>query len=889
MKRRPAAAVLDELAAAVILAEPGDREGLRTLEELCMELSGCLVHRCDQAWQHQVEGWSKQLTKLKRARAKTVQRGLDELSSQIAAFQKALQELVPEQEKGEQGPSLEQTTHDTQKTGLQRPPWVTAQALAEFLSNQEHALEEIEADIITIDEDAGDPDTLRGKIHTLKGEAGLLGLQDLAKVCHGLEDFLAAADTLARYTDLLLHVKDWASGALRAYAAGRLPEPRAKVVLAALKSAIGENRQPTVAGQPATRDQSSVPYEDEENLEVLADFLDESSDGIDRVDHLLLTIETDGATAESVNSLFRVFHSMKGMASFLGLQDLAMLAHATETLLNAVREGQLQLAGDVIDLAFDATATVRSRLRRLRRTLEHKEESSPDSSIEPLLGRIGSIIGQQHLEFGAQDERERSREHISSEDEASSQSEDSADPSHQERGSSEAEVLAGTTDQGEPGDASKQRASASGTSHDRAGTVAIRETIKVDLERVDRLVEMIGELVVSESMVVHAPEITSLDSPRVSSYLTQLGRITRELQDVGMRMRMVPVRGLFQKMARMVRDLARKSGKQVRLHTEGEGTEIDRNMVEQVADPLMHMIRNAVGHGIETEDERRETGKDPQGTITLSAHAEGGSIIITVADDGRGLDWGTILQRARNQGVVEETATPSEAELQSLIFVPGFSTTERVNEISGRGVGLDVVKKKVNALRGRISISSTPGEGTSFQLILPLTLAIIDGMLVACGGERYIIPTLSIVESIQASASMLSRFAGRNELVNVRGESLPLLRLEHCLEVPEAVKDPTQGLIVVVEGVGRKVALLVDEVLTQHQVVIKSLGTGVGPTPLVSGAAIMSDGRVGLILNIEELAAAAQGGESLPAAASVSQTPTDREAHHHAVTAGLQG
>jgi two-component system chemotaxis sensor kinase CheA len=325
-----------------------------------------------------------------------------------------------------------------------------------------------------------------------------------------------------------------------------------------------------------------------------------------------------------------------------------------------------------------------------------------------------------------------------------------------------------------------------------------------------------------------------------------------------MRMRMVPVSGVFQKMARLTRDLGRKAGKQVRMQLSGETTEMDRSMVEQIADPLVHLIRNACDHGIEPPDARQAAGKPAEGTIRLSAYHEGGSIVIEIGDDGRGLDREAILQKAIRQGLVRSADGMSDADVDALIFAPGFSTAKKVTEISGRGVGMDVVKKNVEAMRGRVTIQTRTGKGTTFKLVLPLTLAIIDGMLVACGEERYIIPTLSIVESLRPDREILVSMAEVNEMVNLRGQILPLLRLDRLFSLTGARSDPTQALVVVVEGIGQRVGLLVDEVISQQQVVIKTLGEGLGETPYVAGGAILSDGRVGLILNIEQIVSLSQ-------------------------------
>jgi two-component system chemotaxis sensor kinase CheA len=360
-------------------------------------------------------------------------------------------------------------------------------------------------------------------------------------------------------------------------------------------------------------------------------------------------------------------------------------------------------------------------------------------------------------------------------------------------------------------------------------------------------------------MIANAPEVAGLESASVRGFMAQLGRITGELQDVGMSLRMVPVRGLFQKMRRLLRDVAVKSGKRVRLVVSGEGTEIDRSIVERVADPLVHMIRNAVSHGIEDPETRAAAGKPVEGTVWLTATAEGGSIVIEVRDDGRGIDCEGLLQRAQKLGLIAEGDELAEPEIHNLVFQPGVSTARAVTEVAGRGVGMDVVKRGVNGLRGRVAISSSPGEGTTFRLILPLTLAIIDGMVVTTGSERYIIPTLSIVESIQVDDSMVSSVLDLGEMVTVRGECIPLLRLARIFGVTGAASAPGDGLVVILEGVGQKVGLLVDSVLSQQQVVIKSLGHGIDSERLISGAAILSDGRVGLILNVDELTAMEAG------------------------------
>jgi two-component system, chemotaxis family, sensor kinase CheA len=588
---------------------------------------------------------------------------------------------------------------------------------------------------------------------------------------------------------------------------------------------------------PAAKDRDS------DTIALIGEFLSESDESLARADQMLMTMERDGATADSINGLFRVFHTIKGVAGFLELFDIQALAHTTESLLNGCREGLYSLVGERLDLVFDATAMMRKILGDLRVAVENSHEFSTQENVAGLVARLKEAL-QAKADGGAMKAAERQETVERAEDVHVPGPEP---PKQATRGVAPASSAPAST-VGPAGGASATNV--------EAGTEAkIRPTIKVDLERVDRLVEMIGELVVVEAMVVGAPEISQSGSARVRNCLSQLEKVTRDLQDVGMRMRMLPVSSVFQKMARMARDVGRKAGKQVRVVLSGEQTEMDRSMVEQISDPLVHMIRNSVDHGVEPPQERRRLGKPEEGTVRLSACHEGGSVVVEISDDGRGLNREAILKKAAEQGLVRPGDVLSEDEIHSLIFAPGFSTAEKVTDISGRGVGMDVVRRNIEAMRGRIVIHTVPGQGTNFKITLPLTLAIIDGMLVACGQERYILPTLSVVESMKPDASMLVTQGGSNEMLNMRGTILPLLRLDRLLGTPNGIQDATQAIVVIVEGAGRKVGILVDEVVAQQQVVIKTMGEGMGQVKFVSGAAILADGRVGLILNVEELTA----------------------------------
>ena len=373
----------------------------------------------------------------------------------------------------------------------------------------------------------------------------------------------------------------------------------------------------------------------------------------------------------------------------------------------------------------------------------------------------------------------------------------------------------------------------------------------MDAERLDRLVDMIGEFVIAESMVSQSSELQRVASADLARHLGQLDKITRELQGTGMSLRMIPVRATFQKMARLVRDLAKKAGKQVEFVMSGEETELDKSVVDRIGDPLVHMVRNAVDHGIEaTAEERRNAGKAAAGRVELRAFHKGGSIYIEIEDDGRGLNRDAILAKARERGLVKDGDALSDREVWNLIFEPGFSTAKVVTDVSGRGVGMDVVRRNIEVLRGNVEIQSEAGKGSVFSMRLPLTLAIIDGMVVRTGQERYVIPTLSIVTSIRPKASDLSTVISRGEMLSIQGRLIPLFRLGALFDIDDATQDATEGLVVVVEEEGRQMGLLTDELLGRQQIVIKSLGGAMRGIPGIAGGAIMPDGRVGLILDV---------------------------------------
>ncbi len=399
---------------------------------------------------------------------------------------------------------------------------------------------------------------------------------------------------------------------------------------------------------------------------------------------------------------------------------------------------------------------------------------------------------------------------------------------------------------------------ASNTSNTSGGAPAkSMGSIRVDLDRVDRLVDMVGELVIAQAMALEGlSEQIGLQNVNQLQALEDLTMRTRELQEGVMAIRMQPIKTLFSRFPRIVRDLAKKLDKSVRLELDGELTEVDKTIIEELSDPLTHMIRNCLDHGLETPDERESAGKPTEGVVTLSAEQRNGRILIKVADDGRGLNTEKVLKRAIERGIVSEDDNLTKEEIEALIFQPGFSTASAVSDVSGRGVGMDVVRRNIQKLGGRVTVDSEMGKGSCITLALPLTLAVLDGMLVGVAQEKFVIPLSSILETVCPEPQSIRKMPDGGSVVSLRGEAIRLIDLTKTLNLSRnGQPEPLRKLVVIVENeVGRQVGIIVDEMLGQQQVVIKSLETNFHAIKGVAGTAILGDGRVRLILDIDGLA-----------------------------------
>lgn len=560
-------------------------------------------------------------------------------------------------------------------------------------------------------------------------------------------------------------------------------------------------------------------------------FCAEAEDLLQDIEQGVLVLETTPHDRDTLATVFRAFHTFKGNAGALKLVSLQALAHELESLLDAARSGERSLDRGAIDVVLAGADVFARHAAEASRQLDGTDVG------RPLPLPIPDVLAQVHEVLATAS---------------------SAPPPHREAATSPPEPPAAATVTAPPAEDRLTAevpppvpSVATAAPAPRRPQRAAAPSVRVDTQKLDSLVDLVGELVIAESMVAQASQ-TSADE-HLGRLLGHLRGITRDLQRTAMSMRMVPIRAAFQKMSRLVRDTSHELGKTIRLELSGEETELDRTVIEEIGDPLVHMIRNAADHGIESPSEREAAGKSPEGTIRLEAYHEGGFVVIRIRDDGRGLDPAKLRAKAIEKGLLEPDAQIERREALDLIFAPGFSTASAVTDLSGRGVGMDVVRRNIERLRGKVEIDSTLGAGTTFTISMPLTLAIIEGLVVGVGEQRYVIPTLSVRESFRPAAASISTVQGRGELVDVRGRLVPLLRLGDHLGVSAAEGIPQRAIVVVVEAGHERRCLLVDELLGKQEVVIKSLGETFTNQTLFAGAAILGDGRVGLILDATSL------------------------------------
>jgi two-component system chemotaxis sensor kinase CheA len=709
-------------------------------------------------------------------------------------------------------------------------PETRLELVREFVSESRELLDEAEPQIIELEQMVAvtgsivDERLLNGifrLFHTLKGSASFLDLRAIIDVTHEAETLLdlfrrGRAAVTSEHVDLLCRAADFIRRVLdqveeKAHDRG-FEEGARHIVeeLAGVRSSVSD--LPAEEGLQAENGQDN-------DIEITADlvrrFVDEALELCEEAEAGVLSLEQSPPGAAPAKKILRSFHSLKGNAAFLGLAGIEKLSHLAETIMDDVVSGEGEHNSVAVTVLLTLVDSLRCGIRRVEKgeTPELPELPQMIRFVEQTMGLPG--------------------------------------------GGSGAEAAAGSEAVNERPAAEQEEADlmqSAPISSYGGKPVSKSRFIRVDTGKLDQLLDLVGELVIAESMVANCGQDKS-GLEKTEKAIRQLNKITREMQEVALSLRMVPLTATFRKMLRLVRDLAKKENKQVELEMRGSETEVDKTVIELISDPLVHLIRNAVDHGIEDPAGRKAAGKPETGRVVIEARHSGGEVWIIVKDDGRGLDREQIIRKGVEKGIITEDDAENLADedVWQLIFTPGFSTAKEISDISGRGVGMDVVGNNVEKINGRVEIHNRTGCGAAFVIRIPLTLAIIEGMIVKVGENRYTIPISSIKESFRALSSMITRTPDGLEVVQLRGELLPVARLHELYHIENSCQELTEGILIAVHNNEQKVCLFVDELLGQQQIVIKGLPAYLEQVRGISGCAILSDGGVSLILDIADL------------------------------------
>ena len=621
-------------------------------------------------------------------------------------------------------------------------------------------------------------------------------------------------------------------------------------------------------------------------------FFDESDEHLQDMEQLLMTLDVDNPDPEELNSIFRAAHSIKGGSGIFGFDALMNLTHVMENLLDKARNQEIQVTAAIVDIFLQTLDVLKDTLAAYKEQTELPQDQI-EASIKVLEETLARASGQTADDL---------QESVHQQD-TSAQSNDiegfgffdddegEAQTAVSETNSEEIEGFGFFDDEDESSQSKAQSEKVSNEAQDDEGfgfyapenlpikpdveqaaqsvpkqpivkpvkpkpKAAPKEaaSIRVDTTKIDAMVNLVGELVITQSMLSNVgQEVEGQIGERLQLAIDELQRNTREIQESVMSMRMLPVNMTFNRFPRVVRDLSSKLGKKVDLVIQGGNTEIDKSLIEKLVDPLTHLVRNSIDHGVESPEKRLASGKSENGTVILSAEQKGSSIIIGIIDDGAGLNKERILEKATQNGLPVSPDMP-DSEIWQLIFQAGFSTAAEVTDVSGRGVGMDVVRRNIESIGGRIEIESSQGEGSAFYIHLPLTLAIVDGMCVSVGDQIFVIPLLNVIESFQPTKSQVKTL-GNDKVLWIRDQYWPLVSLTQLMQVDNGVIEPTKGIVVLLESSKKRYGVLVDSLVGQQQVVIKSLEQHYKKVAGIAGATIMGDGKVAMILDADSVAA----------------------------------
>jgi two-component system chemotaxis sensor kinase CheA len=821
--------ILNELATTVLLAStPLDEPTYQSIVELLRSVESGSNARITQAAEYVA-------TQIKSDRK---QSALELLNAFVSAAQQVLSGREGVTLPGEVREGAPATSASTSGS-VEVSPDITKEFLIEFIEKHTLMMEELEGWLVDYrtgesiltpeDKNLASEELQRqvkGYLHNVKGDAGSVGIYGIERVCHFIEDKLTDIPVVDAI-DPILEFKAWALDCMKALSEQRgLPLASAQFIerigavmqvqrrsestetsefgenanLDLLAELMGDAPLPEEANK-ASQDESAG-YALEGDSTIFPEFVAEAEDHLSNVESIIL--EANGTySSDAINSIFRSIHSIKGSCSYFGLKEVAETSHKTENLLDEVRNGKRPFNPELTALILHYLDLQRQLIRRAREAAHSNTLVQRLDDTQPYLKELDDLVKGKAAPAAAP-----------------------------------------------VAPAASAESSESGAKGEK---LEVKSYIKVDTRRLDQLIDAIGEMGIYSSMLIEKARYLLSEDESTLKVTHQLEKFVRDLQYIGMSMRLVPIRGLFQKMSRLVWDLSRKIGKDIKLVTEGEDTELDRTLIDILADPLMHMIRNALDHGVEPPDEREQAGKHRQGNVRLSAFHANGSIHIKIQDDGRGLNPEKLIKKAIEKGIVRPEQKLTNEEAFALIFAPGFSTAAQVTDVSGRGVGMDVVKRNIESIRGRIKIESVVGKGTIFTIELPLTLAVLDGIVVSIAGEKYIIPVLSIIEFMRPTPEMITKTCDRGETFSFRGKYLPLFRLSEILELKDSGKEPTEGNVIVLETQGAQFAIVVDEIVGSYSTVIKSLGEMYSSSQGLAGCTIMSTGDVCLILDVSSL------------------------------------
>lgn len=744
-----------------------------------------------------------------------------------------------------------------------------------FVNDSRELLDDVEPQIIAMEENALSSGKVDEEIlnaifrlfHSLKGSASFLDLQTIISVTHEAEtllDIFRKGQTVVEpgHVDLLIRTSDFIRKILdtvERQLSDEGYESGAEVIIEDLQKSIAavcEEKEASVSVEAANSLSSEKSVDEaidaakftlsgsleEMSLaitpEMIQRFVEESFELLDDAEKVLLVLEKNPGDLESAGQAFRAIHSFKGNSGFFGYAVLEELSHHTETLLDKIREGERICDSVAISFLLIALDALRDGVHQINQgiTLELPGKDEVIKHLVRLAGDAESCLDKRGLEKNCQIPGEAGEPEYSRANEIQDKRTNLVEESRK------------------AGPESLKEENTVKNGGEKQLSAGQQQAIRVDIEKLDKLLDLVGELVISEAMVANNQDLKGLQLDKFEKAVLQLDKITRDIQEVAMSMRMIPLAGTFRKMVRLVRDLSQKANKKVSLEIIGEETEVDKTIIEQISDPLVHLIRNAVDHGLESPDNRLALGKPEAGRVTIEAKHSAGEVWIIVEDDGQGLNREKILKKGIERGLIrDEDRELKDEEVWRLIFEPGFSTAEKISNISGRGVGMDVVSRNIERLRGKVDVRSKSGIGTMIALRIPLTLAIIEGMVVRVGHTRYTIPINSIEESLQPKSDQITLTPDNLELVSIRGELLPVIRLHELYNIQPDNMLLTGGILIVVESDEKKSCLFVDELVGQQQIVIKGLSSYLGHVRSISGCAILGDGDISMILDVADL------------------------------------